>query len=284
MPELPEVETVRTALEPLMAGATIAELCVADPLLSRPHEPHELEGLLRGQRIERLGRRGKYLVFHLDGGHCWLVHLRMTGRILLSPERPTTGSWVALDSGLALVWQDTRRFGRWEVLAEEDLEGRLQLGPEPLDFSAGDLSEALARRPRMRLKGALLDQSLVAGIGNIYADEALWASQLHPLRAAGSLDPEETARLHAAIRAALLAGLAAGGASISDYRRPDGTRGDAQLTLQVYGRAGGDCPRCGATLIGLRVAGRGTTICPSCQPAPASKDSAPHAGRSRAGA
>lgn len=271
MPELPEVETVRRALEPLLAGASIVGLRVADPLLSRPSEPEALEGLLRGQEIERLDRRGKYLVFRLTGGRCWLVHLRMTGRLLVSVKQPDAGTWVALNTGAFLVWQDTRRFGRWEVLAEEDLEGRLKLGPEPLEgFTAADLAEALARRPRMCLKRALLDQSLVAGIGNIYADEALWSSQLHPLRTAGSLDAEATSRLHSAIQEVLSAGIAAGGASISDYRRPDGSKGGAQLALQVYGRAGAACPRCSAVLVGLRVAGRGTTICPHCQPLPAS--------------
>ncbi|MCL4290171.1 MAG: bifunctional DNA-formamidopyrimidine glycosylase/DNA-(apurinic or apyrimidinic site) lyase [Thermoleophilia bacterium] len=276
MPELPEVETVRARLEPLLAGRRLERVAILDPRLTRPEPPDAVSARLEGRRVDGVRRRGKYLVIDLEGDGHLLVHLRMTGSF-----RHTAGSApgadgharavVELDDGGRLVYRDVRRFGTWSLLERGELDAYLgvRLGPEPLGpgFTAAALRSALAGR-RAPVKAALLDQRTVAGIGNIYADEALWLARLHPLAAAGELGPGDVARLARAIRRVLRTGIDRHGATLRDYRAPDGASGSMQEEFRVYGRGGAPCPRCGTPIAKARVAGRGTWLCPTCQVAP----------------
>lgn len=276
MPELPEVETVRARLEPLLAGRRLERVAILDPRLTRPEPPDAVSARLEGRRVDGVRRRGKYLVIDLEGDGHLLVHLRMTGSF-----RHTAGSApgadgharavVELDDGGRLVYRDVRRFGTWSLLERGELDAYLGvlLGPEPLGpgFTAAALRSALAGR-RAPVKAALLDQRTVAGIGNIYADEALWLARLHPLAAAGELGPGDVARLARAIRRVLRTGIDRHGATLRDYRAPDGASGSMQEEFRVYGRGGAPCPRCGTPIAKARVAGRGTWLCPTCQVAP----------------
>jgi len=197
---------------------------------------------------------------------------------LLAAYKKTPGAArhavVELDDGTRVVYRDVRRFGTWLVLDGVDVEPYLtgKIGPEPLGprFTAGWLAAQLARR-RAPLKAVLLDQRVVAGLGNIYADEALWRARLSPLRPAYGLDADEVARLHRAIRAALRMGIARQGSTLSDYAAPDGSPGSMQDEFRVYGQEGEPCPRCGTQIAKTRVGGRGTWYCPRCQPLPAAR-------------
>jgi formamidopyrimidine-DNA glycosylase len=288
MPELPEVETIRLALEPHVVGRRFERVDISDPRLVRPFEPIAVAAELEGERVAALQRRGKYLLVRFESGRVLLIHLRMTGSLRHAAggalaDDPHRRAVVKLDDGSDVAYRDVRRFGTWHLLepaeAEEYLERRL--GGEPLDrsFTAKRLGERLAGR-RAPLKGALLDQRTVAGLGNIYVDEALWRAQLHPLRPAGTLDADELQRLTKAIREALRTGLARQGASLRDYSTPDGRRGRMQERFRVYGREGEPCSRCGTPVDKIRVAGRGTWYCPSCQRQAASR-SASRPSRSR---
>jgi formamidopyrimidine-DNA glycosylase len=273
MPELPEVETIRLALEPHVVGRTFERVEIDDSRLVRPFEPVAVAAELEGERVSALDRRGKYLVVRFESGRVLLIHLRMTGSLRHAPggalgDDPHRRAVVKLDDGSGVAYRDVRRFGTWHLLEPHEVDDYLgrRLGGEPLEraFTAKRLGDRLAGR-RAPLKAALLDQRTVAGLGNIYVDEALWRSQLHPLREAGTLDADELARLTKAIRAALRAGIARQGASLRDYSQPDGRRGRAQERFRVYGRAGEPCPRCGTPIDKIRVGGRGTWYCPSCQ-------------------
>ena len=277
MPELPEVETVRAWLEPRLVGRRLQGVEISDPRLTRPFDPTETAAELTGERITALDRRGKYLIVRFESGRVLLIHLRMTGQLLHSGGRPLPvddphrRAVVKLDDGSDVVYRDVRRFGTWLLVEPGELDVYLdeRVGSEPLErrFTVKKLAEALAGR-RSPIKAALLDQRRLAGIGNIYADEALWRACLHPLRPAGELDPEEIAALHRGIRAALKAGIARQGATLRDYRTPDGARGGMQDEFKVYGRAGEPCERCGTPIERIRAAGRGTWYCPSCQVLP----------------
>jgi formamidopyrimidine-DNA glycosylase len=275
MPELPEVETIRARLAPRLEGRSLERVEIVDPRLTRPDPPEEIAAELEGERIAAVGRRGKYLVFEFESGRHLLVHLRMTGNV----EHPAQGGLAAdpyrravvtLDDGSDVAYRDVRRFGTWALLEPGELEDYFfarRLGGEPLErgFTTRTLTKALENR-RAPIKAALLDQKAAAGVGNIYADEALWRARLHPLRPAGSLDADEIARLRKAIRAALQMGIARQGATLRDYRDPEGRRGRMQDEFKVYGRAGEPCSRCGAPIEKTRVGGRGTWYCPRCQP------------------
>src|SRR5918994_4138593 len=267
MPELPEVETIRTQLAPRLEGRTLARVEILDPRLTRPYDLFEVAEELEGDQVVAVERRGKYLLLRLESGFGLLVHLRMTGGFHWQPvshERAV----VELDDGTRLVYRDVRRFGTWLVLEEAELEPYLATknGPEPLGsrFTSHWLAEQLSRR-RAPLKAVLLDQRVVAGLGNIYADEALWRARLSPLRPAASLAPEQVRRLHRAIRAALRTGIARQGSTLTDYAAPDGSPGAMQHEFRVYGRDGLPCPRCRTTIAKTRVGGRGTWYCPRCQ-------------------
>jgi formamidopyrimidine-DNA glycosylase len=274
LPELPEVETIRARLAPRLEGRRFESVEIADPRLTRPEPPGAIAQALQGERIDTVGRRGKYLVFEFESGRHLLVHLRMTGNV----EHPAQGGLAAdpyrravvtLDDGSDVAYRDVRRFGTWALLEPGELDDYFasrRLGGEPLErgFTTRGLTQALAGR-KAPIKAALLDQRAVAGVGNIYADEALWRARIHPLRPAGSLAPAEIVRLRKAIRAALEMGIARQGATLRDYRDPEGRRGRMQHEFKVYGRQDEPCPRCGTPIAKTRAGGRGTWYCPQCQ-------------------
>ena len=274
MPELPEVETVRARLEPKLVGRRLTSVEISDARLTRPVDPVEVAAELAGERIEALERRGKYLVVRFESGRVLLIHLRMTGQLLHVNGAPRPGSdphrraVVSLDDGSDVIYRDVRRFGTWLLVEPGELEPYLgtRVGREPLapTFSANRLAEAIAGR-RAPIKAVLLDQRRLAGVGNIYADEALWRARVHPLQPARDLHAAEVAALHRGVRRALRAGIARQGATLSDYRTPEGERGQMQNEFKVYGRAGEPCDRCGTPIEKIRAAGRGTWYCPSCQ-------------------
>ena len=273
MPELPEVETVHRRIAPVVEGATIAGAEILDARLTRPVEPGLVANALVGERIAAVERRGKYLLWRLESGRTLVVHLRMTGALLHSPagclpadaHRRAT---LALDTGAEVGYRDVRRFGTWELLDDGHLRPYLasRLGPEPLapSFTSARLARIVDGR-RAPIKAFLLDQRRIAGIGNIYADEALWRARIHPRRPAGDLDPREISRLHRAVRAALRRGVELNGSTLSNYVTPDGESGGMQHEFRVYGRLGQPCDRCGRPIERIVVAGRGTWLCPRCQ-------------------
>jgi formamidopyrimidine-DNA glycosylase len=273
VPELPEVETIRARLAAHVEGRRIEEAEILDTRLTRPHEPAQVAAELAGAEISELERRGKYLVFRFSGGRALLVHLRMTGSFSVAPggalqDDPHRRAVIRLDNGSDVAYRDVRRFGTWLLLDREEVEPYLALknGPEPLEkeFTTRFLRERMADR-RAPVKAALLDQRTVAGLGNIYADEALWYARVHPHRPAGRLSAEELRRVHRGVRRALEAGIARQGATLRDYRTPEGGSGSMQHEFKVYGRAGEPCPRCGGPIEKTRAAGRGTWFCPACQ-------------------
>jgi formamidopyrimidine-DNA glycosylase len=226
---------------------------------------------LVGERVADVRRRGKYLIFAFSSGRHLLVHLRMTGGFQHpAPEGddPHRRAVVTLDDGSDVSYRDVRRFGTWLLLEPGELEGYLaaRIGGEPLDaaFTTAALARALERR-RAPVKAALLDQRAVAGVGNIYADEALWQARIHPLRPAGELARTEVAALRKAIRRVLELAIERQGSTLRDYRTAEGRRGRMQLAFKVYGRLDEPCERCGTPIEKTRVAGRGTWFCPSCQ-------------------
>jgi len=274
MPELPEVETIRARLEPRLTGRTFERVVIADPRLTRPEPPELVAAELEGEQVRTVGRRGKYLIVEFESGRHLLIHLRMTGNV----QHPAAGGFdadpyrravVRLDDGSDVAYRDVRRFGTWELLEPGELEDYFaarRLGGEPLDraFTTASLERAFANR-RAPVKAALLDQRAAAGVGNIYADEALWRARIHPLRPAGSLSRKELAALRTALRQVLQTGIARQGATLRDYRAPDGAQGSMQDRFRVYGRAGEPCPRCGAPIDKIRAGGRGTWFCSACQ-------------------
>jgi formamidopyrimidine-DNA glycosylase len=296
MPELPEVETIRRQLAPLVVGMKLERMEILDPRWSRPLAPEEITGALVGRHIEDLGRRGKYLVWDFQDDVHLVQHLRMTGVVLCEPDPEPAHTRVRLelvpagaggspgdpsDVGRSrrLVIVDPRRFGTGELLLGRDaLEAffAVRLGLEPLDERfTGEHLRGLARGRRAPIKGFLLDQHQIAGVGNIYADEALFRAGIHPLRPAGNLSAEQHGRLRDAVIQALRAGIDARGASIDDFRHLDGVRGSFQDQFLVHRREGEPCGRCGTTILKMVVAGRGTYVCESCQPRPRARRRAP---------
>ena len=288
MPELPEVETVARQLDPELRDRLILRLDVLDERWSRPVPPDRLGDAVSGRTIRGLGRRGKYLLLGLDHEQTLVMHLRMTGNlVLVEGERvldPSEGRRLyeaersasarhlrarfALDDGRELWFTDPRRFGEAFLIADADLDARFagKLGVEPL--SPAFTPEALAAMAAGRtapLKSFLLDQSGVAGVGNIYADEALFRARLHPLSPAGSMKPEHHGALRDAVVAALEAGIENGGSSIDDYRDGRGEKGTMQDEFLVHTREGEPCPECEGEIVRIVVGGRSTYYCPSCQ-------------------
>jgi formamidopyrimidine-DNA glycosylase len=274
MPELPEVETIRRQLAPLVEGRTLERVRILDERWCRPLAPGEMTDALEGRRVEKLGRRGKYLLWSLSEEVYLAQHLRMTGTVLCDPDPGQTHVRVQieLDDGTGLTIVDPRRFGTGELLlGDEALEEffAARLGLEPLDerFSAEHL-RMLARGRTAPIKAFLLDQRRVAGVGNIYADEALHRAGIHPRRPAGRLSADQYERLREAVVWALEAGIEARGATIDDFRHVDGVWGSFQDRFQVHRREGESCARCGTTIVKMVVAGRGTYVCETCQPRP----------------
>jgi formamidopyrimidine-DNA glycosylase len=285
VPELPEVETVRGALSPVIEGARLEDVEIRDPRLVRPFDPSIVAAALVGERVAGVGRRGKYLIFRFSSDRSLLVHLRMTGSFRAAArgtlaDGPHTRAVLRLDNGSDVAYHDVRRFGTWELFENGELQPYLEarLGPEPLGrLTATQLGNRLEGR-RAPLKSALLDQRRIAGLGNIYVDEALWISRLHPLRPAGSLLPEELRSLHRAIRSTLRRAIERQGSTLRDYAQPDGSYGSMQEEFRAYGRGGEPCDRCSGPLVRIVVGGRATTFCPECQSAsPASSAERPNA-------
>ncbi len=274
MPELPEVETVRRQLAPLVEGRTLRTLEVLDAKWCRPVHPLELTDALEGRAVERLSRRGKYLIWEAEDEVYLLMHLRMTGTVLYDPppEALYTRVRFSLDDGHVLSFCDPRRFGTGELALgypalEQFLDERLGVEPLGPEFTTEHLF-LQTRKRRTPIKALLLDQRRVAGVGNIYANEALFRARIHPLRSAGLLKRPQVAALRDAIVASLEAGLGAGGASIDDFRHPDGIKGAFQNEFLVHSREGEPCTVCGTTVRKFVAAGRGTYACESCQTRP----------------
>ena len=274
MPELPEVETLRRQLAPAVEDRVVQRLEIRDSRWCLPLAPQQVVDAVAGRRVERLGRRGKYLVWELADEVFLLMHLRMTGNLLYdpSPDAPYTRVVLDLDDGHQLRFCDPRRFGTGELAVgpaalEEFFAARL--GVEPL---GGELSgprlRAMARGRRAPIKAFLLDQRRIAGVGNIYADEALFRARIHPLRPAGALTGVQCEALAEAVRDALAAGLTAGGATIDDFRHADGLMGGFQDEFLVHRREGAPCPNCGTPIVKFVAGGRGTYACERCQRRP----------------
>lgn len=272
MPELPEVETIVRGLGPILKGRAIRRVHVLQENVVAYPSPEDFRRELTGRRIGRLSRRGKYILLHLSGGLILTIHLRMTGQLVYQPEAGSlpkhTHVALELDSGL-LRFTDTRRFGRLWLISEAETDkvsGLSALGVEPLnkEFTEDSFKELLRGR-RGRIKSLLLDQHLIAGLGNIYTDEALHRAGIHPARSAADLSARETRALYQAVREILTEGIAHGGTSIRDYVDAAGEEGHFQKKLRVYGRGGKPCARCGRPITRTVCAGRGTYYCPHCQ-------------------
>lgn len=275
MPELPEVETIRRGLAAKLEGRRLARVELRRPDLRIPFPP-DFVARLEGRRVEHVGRRAKYLLFHLDDGTVLIAHLGMSGRMLVTPApAPQAGPHdhvlIETDDGTAVTYQDHRRFGLMTLCDETGLEAHpllRDLGPEPLgnDFNGPGLSAALAGR-RTPIKAALLDQRIVAGIGNIYACEALYRARISPRRLARSVAGARAERLAVAVRAVLQDAIAAGGSSLRDYVQADGELGYFQHAWAVYGREGEPCPdcACGGAVRRIAQGGRSTFYCPARQ-------------------
>lgn len=269
MPELPEVETTRRGLVPRVVGHRIRDVVVRDPRLRWP-VPRDLAARLRGVRVRSIARRGKYLLFDCGEGHL-LVHLGMSGRLtVVPPDRPVRRHDhvdLALDSGEVVRLNDPRRFGAMLWVRDPSRHPLLDgLGIEPFDEAfGGRYLHERARARRVPVKQFLMDSRIVTGVGNIYANEALFAAGIHPARAAGRISRDRYERLAAAVRATLERALAAGGSTLRDFVGAGGEPGHFQLEYAVYGRAGEPCPACGAPVRATRQAGRSSFHCASCQ-------------------
>ena len=273
MPELPEVETVRRGLERLVVGKTIEQVRVRYAKMIGTGVDSFVHDL-PGQTIERIGRRGKYLLFYLTGV-VLVSHLRMEGKYLFYsdavPERKHAHVFFEMTDGGTLVYEDVRKFGTMELLRKDQLEAYFaarKLGPEPTEavFLLPPFVAALSRSKKP-IKPYLLEQTLVVGLGNIYVDEALWRARIHPVRPAASLKPAEVRRLREQIIEVLQLGIEKRGSTIRTYRNALGEDGTMQDFLQVYGKTGQPCARCGSLIEKIKLGGRGTHLCPHCQKA-----------------
>lgn len=273
MPELPEVETVRRSLQPFLIGHRIVEVTrIAWPGTIAEPSPEEFSARLEGREIVAIDRRAKYLIIHLDQDEALVVHLRMTGQLTVVEAEAETDKHthvvLGLDTGQQMFYRDTRKFGRMWLLDREGLAALdRKLGPEPLDDAlTAEAFRALIRRRKGRLKQLLLDQAVIAGLGNIYVDEALWLAQLHPLATVGMISDEQIDALYAAVREVLASGIDKRGTTFSNYRDALGAKGSNQNYLNVYNRKDQPCLRCGSPIEKILVVQRGTHICAYCQP------------------
>ena len=273
MPELPEVQTVLTTLQPRILGLRIEQVDVfLEKIIKSPH-PREFVALLQGRTITRLGRRGKYLLLELDGAYLMAVHLRMTGGLVYAnpdaPRNKHTHLVFYLNNGAELRFQDMRQFGTMNLMLLDEFDSfcaRKDLGPDALDPDlTRDLFGKRLRGRRGQIKKLLLDQSLVTGIGNIYANEILWRARIHPERAAVSLTPGELGRLYQAMRSVLRSAVAHRGTTLRNYVDGEGKPGGFQSHLAVHEREGEPCPNCGQGIIRLKTGGRSSFYCPGCQ-------------------
>ncbi|MEE8637285.1 MAG: DNA-formamidopyrimidine glycosylase [Dehalococcoidia bacterium] len=268
MPELPEVETIKNELTPCVVGQSFTQVTILDTKLVCGSSAEEVRRGLIGQKIESLERRGKYLIFHLSNGRSLIMHLRMTGSLLLNHNEVDRYARAVFhfSNGHRLVFSDRRRLGLIQLV--DDAKAVVgKLGPEPLNenFTSDILGQRLGRH-HIPVKVALLDQGIVAGIGNMYADEALFAARIHPLRKADALSPEEVQTLYQSIRRVLGAAIGNKGASVDTYVRPEGELGTAHFDFKVAHKGCEPCPVCGSTIERCVVQNRGSYFCPSCQP------------------
>jgi len=265
MPELPEVETIKNELLPHVIGHNITGVTLFDEKIVRQPSVEEFRSRLIGQKITGIGRRGKYLIFGLTSGEALIIHLKMSGSLLLKPPERFTRAIFHLDGGPELFFRDPRKFGAmWLVGDKNTIISKL--GPEPLEaeFTPQLLAQRLSQRTAP-IKALLCDQGFVAGIGNMYADEALFLARIHPLRSGKSLSQSEIERLHHAIQQVLRSAINNKGASVDTYLRPNGQIGTAHFQFQVAHRGGEPCPVCGTPLERIPVRNRGSYFCPKCQ-------------------
>ena len=266
MPELPEVETIKNELAPHIIGHTITAVTLFDEKIVRQPSVEEFGSRLIGQTITGVGRRGKYLLFSLTSGQTLVIHLKMTGSLWLTPPDRFVRAVIHLDGGAKIYFRDPRKFGVMWLVADKNSVAD-KLGPEPLEdeFTGKTLAQALGER-MAPIKALLCDQNLIAGIGNMYADEALFLAKIHPMRAGGSLSKEEIKRLYRAIQEVLATAIGDKGASVDTYFRPDGQIGTAHFQFRVAHRRGESCPVCDTPLQRIPVRNRGSYFCPKCQP------------------
>jgi len=266
VPELPEVETIKNELSPYVVGRRITGFQVFWDKMVRQPSLKEFLKRITGRAITAITRRGKYLFFHLDSGELLVMHMKMTGSLLINPPDSLYSRAVfKLDNGSELHFRDPRKFGvMW--LAQDESAVMEKLGPEPLDgdFTVETLKQIL-KHHKAPVKPVLLDQSIIAGIGNMYADESLWEAKIHPETPADTLTGGEIEKLYTAIRRVLRAAIKSGGASVRNYMRPDGSNGRAHDEFRVAHGTGTTCPRCGTHIKRIVVRGRGTYLCPKCQ-------------------
>jgi formamidopyrimidine-DNA glycosylase len=273
MPELPEVETTARSLRPRLLGRRVVGVHGVDwPRMVPDSSEEELAAVLADRRVEAVERRGKYLLMGFDDDLWLSIHRKMSGNLLLQPQETPlekhTHLVVDFDDGSSLRFVDARKFGRvylFHSSTERDAFIAARLGPEPLTDLDPKTLATLLRGRRGRLKALLLDQTFLAGVGNLYADEALWEARLHPLRSADSLSPREIRRLAEAVKQVLVLGIERRGTSFSTYLDSDGTSGENQDFLNVYGRPGQSCPRCGTRIQRILIGQRSSHFCPKCQ-------------------
>ncbi len=271
MPELPEVETVVRDLRPLLTGRRLDSVRVSKHALRRPWSK-AWGRLLAGRRVDEVRRHGKWIVLALDGGSALVIHLGMTGQLTVVDAAESVADHthlrIDLDDGRELRFRDVRRFGSATLFADpaalERFFEKARLGPEPFDLDPTAWREALRQTDRC-VKAVLLDQQVVAGVGNIYADESLFEAKLHPARLASSLSAAEADRLRKAVVSVLTRAIERRGSTIRDYVGGSGLRGGYQEEFRAYKRTGKPCPRCGTAIKAMRLAGRSTHYCPHCQ-------------------
>ncbi len=287
MPELPEVETVKRGLDRLLPGRTVANVQFDTPKCF-PNNPSDVDRFLHGAKITGVRRRAKVLLIDLSSGYTLVTHLKMTGQLVFDSKQEHFGAGHPNDSlvahlpdksthvtleltdGSSLFFNDQRKFGWMRLVptvAVDELPFMVKVGPEPLElaFTWQVLQQRLARRARSNIKAALLDQTVLAGVGNIYADESLWSAKIHPSTLVGALSAEQIQELHKELIAVLQLSIDQGGSSNHTYVDAEGNRGSYMKFANVFRREGLPCPRCGRIIEKLRVAGRGTHICPKCQ-------------------
>ena len=283
MPDLPEVETIRKGLINLVGGAVIIDVAVFwDRMITPPFSTERFKTVLRGEQIHTIERRGKYLIFLLD--HWAMIsHLRMEGKYEVSeagePIKKHTHVIFYLADGRQLRYLDVRKFGKFTLLPIEkrdEYEPFKKMGPEPTAdfFKLSKFKKDLSKSHRA-IKAVILDQNIVAGVGNIYADESLFQAKIHPLQAADTIGPAAAKRLHEAVMDVISRSVEAGGSTIRTYKNTLGEAGKFQVSLAVYGQIGQPCPNCGHPIEKIRVAQRGTHYCPHCQQLPKTRSKAP---------
>ena len=268
MPELPEVETVKNELLPYVIGRSISGVTLFWEGMLRKATTAEFYSRILGRQITGVTRRGKYLIFSLSGGDSLIVHLKMSGSLLIGKDLPPryTRAVIHLDNGTNIFFRDPRKFGTMQLVKDKgSILGKL--GPEPLepDFTPRLLAGRLSER-KAPIKSVLIDQGFIAGVGNMYADEALFAAGIFPLRPANSLSPEEIRRLYQTIQGVLKAAIGNKGASVNTYFRPGGETGTAHFQFRVAHRGGKPCPVCGTAIERIPIRHRGSYFCPRCQP------------------